>query len=197
MSGGVETCSEFFMAPHMLRLNIFSGVQVSGRRSRPKERQNCELECEGGGERHWREEAAVDGTGPVVETLAQDGSSMDREEQHERVDCYQRTYAQLGWSCYQDGPQRNLCENLEMPRPSMVEMETASLERSGERQMGWPSPTTVQNLQVGRHGCWRVSKFTGNADGLSESVQDNTGWLHLARNRGCWKQFAKCGKSLV
>ena len=39
-----------------------------------------------------------------------------------------------------------------------------------------------------------VSKFTGNADGLSESVQDNTGWLHLAQNRGSGKQFAKCGK---
>ena len=42
-----------------------------------------------------------------------------------------------------------------------------------------------------------VSKFTGNADGLSESVQNNTGWLHLAQNRGSWKQFSKCGKSPV
>ena len=54
----------------------------------------------------------------------------------------------------------------------MVEMETAPLEGSGERQMVWPTPTTVQNGEV--------SKFTGNADGLSESVQENTGWLHLA-----------------
>ena len=51
--------------------------------------------------------------------------------------------------------QRNLCEGLEMPRSSMVEMETASLERSRERQMVWSAPTTVQNQQVGRHGCWR------------------------------------------
>ena len=36
----------------------------------------------------------------------------------------------------------------------MVEMETATLERSGERQMVWPTPTAVQNLQVGGHGCW-------------------------------------------
>ena len=36
----------------------------------------------------------------------------------------------------------------------MVEMETAKLERGGERQMVWPTPTTVQNLQVGGHGCW-------------------------------------------
>ena len=42
-----------------------------------------------------------------------------------------------------------------------------------------------------------VSKFVGNADGLSKSVQDNTGRLHFARNRGSWKQFSKCGKSPV
>ena len=42
-----------------------------------------------------------------------------------------------------------------------------------------------------------VSKFTGNADGLPESVQENTGWLHLARNRGSWKEFSKCGRSPV
>ena len=42
-------------------------------------RQNCELERENGGECCWSEEAARDGTGPVVETLAQDWSSMDRE----------------------------------------------------------------------------------------------------------------------
>ena len=34
----------------------------------------------------------------------------------------------------------------------MVEMETASLKRSGERQMVWSAPTTVQNLQMGGHG---------------------------------------------
>ena len=37
-----------------------------------------------------------------------------------------------------------------------------------------------------------VSKFVGNADGLSKTVQDNTGWLHFAQNRGSWKQFSKC-----
>ena len=31
----------------------------------------------------------------------------------------------------------------------------ALLERSGDRQMVWPTPTTVQNLQVGGHGSWR------------------------------------------
>ena len=60
-------------------------------------RQNCELECEDGGERHRREEAAMDGIEPAVETLAHNWPSMDRKGQHERVDCHQRMYAQLGW----------------------------------------------------------------------------------------------------
>ena len=42
-----------------------------------------------------------------------------------------------------------------------------------------------------------VSKFTGNADGFSGSVQESTGWSHLAQNRGRWRQFSKCGKSPV
>ena len=48
-------------------------------------RQNCKLRCGDGGERHRREEGAVDGAGTVVETLAQNWSSVDRERQHERV----------------------------------------------------------------------------------------------------------------
>ena len=65
---------------------------------------------------------AMDGNEIVVETLAQNWSSMGRKRQYELVDCHQRTYAQL------EGSQRNLCEGLEMPRSSMVEVETTSLE---------------------------------------------------------------------
>ena len=90
----------------------------------------------------------------MVETLAQDWSSMDREMQYECAGGHQRSYAQLGWTCGKDGLQRNLCEGSEMSRPSMVEMETARLERSGERQTVWPTPTAVQKLQVLGHGCW-------------------------------------------
>ena len=46
-----------------------------------------------------REKAAMDGIEPVVETVAQNWPSLDREGQHERVDGHQRTHAQLGWSC--------------------------------------------------------------------------------------------------
>ena len=55
--------------------------------------------------------------------------------QYECAGGHQRSYAPLGWTCGKDGLQRNLCEGSEMSRPPMPEMETAKLERSGERQM--------------------------------------------------------------
>ena len=100
---------EFFMASnidapeHRKNYNVagfFSGVRVSGRRSRHKETKS-RAECENGGKRDWREEATMDGNAPVVETLAQDGSQMDREMQLERLVCHQRTSTQLGGSCGQ------------------------------------------------------------------------------------------------
>ena len=127
---------------------------MSGRRSRHRERQNCELERKNGGECCWSEKTAWIGAGTVVETLAQDWSSLDREMQYECAGGHERSCPQLGWTCGQDGLQRNLCEGSEMSRPSMVEMETPQLQRSGERQMVRPTPTAVQNLQVGGHGCW-------------------------------------------
>ena len=130
---------------------------MSGRRSRHRERQNCKLECENGGECCWSEKTARNGAGTVVETLAQDWSSLDREMQYECAGGHQRSYAQLGWTCGKDGFQRNLCEGSEMSRPSKVEMETAKLERGGERQMVCPTPTKVQHLQVRGHGCWERS----------------------------------------
>ena len=47
------------------------------------QRQNCELECENGGECDWSEQAILDGGGPVVETVAQNRTSMVRKMQHE------------------------------------------------------------------------------------------------------------------
>ena len=70
--------------------------------------------------------------------------------QYECAGGHQRSYAQLGWPCGKDGLQRNLCEGSEMSRPSMVEMETAQLERGGERQIVWPTPTAVQKSTGGR-----------------------------------------------
>ena len=206
MYGEVEISSEFLIAAQVVEVESCTNYNVASLSlefeclddGQGPERQNCELECEDGGTRHWCEKTAMDGIGLVVETLAQNWTSLDREGQHERSDCHQRACAQLGRSCGQVGPQGNLCEGFEMPWSSMVEMETAPLERSEERQVVWPTSTAVQNLQGGR--TWwrqRFLQFTGNADGLSESVQENTGWLHLAQNRGSWKQFSKCGKSPV
>ena len=158
----MENCVDFPMAPQIVAVEHCKDYDVAGfpleleclDDGQGTERQNCELERENGGECCWSEKAARNGAGSMVETLAQDWSSMDRERQYECAGGHQRMYAQLGRPCGQDGLQRNLCEGIEMPRPSMVEMETAPLERSGDRQVVWPTSTAVQNLQVGGHGCW-------------------------------------------
>ena len=162
MYGEVEISSEFLMASQVVEAEHCKNCNVAGFSlefeclddGQGPKRQNCELECEDGGKRRRCEKAAVDGSGPVVETMAQNWTSLDREGRHEHSVCHKKTCAQLGWTCGQDGPQRNLCEGLEMPRPPMVELETTPLERSGERQMVWPTPTAIQNLPVGGHGCW-------------------------------------------
>ena len=81
-----EHCKNYDVACFSLEFECLDAGQG------PK-RQNCELECEGGGERHRREKAAMDGIEPVVETGAQNWPSMDRNGQFERVDCHQRTHA--------------------------------------------------------------------------------------------------------
>ena len=172
MYGEVEANSEFFMAPQVVAVEHCTDYNVAGfplefeclDDGQGPKTQNCELECEGGGERHRREDAAMDGIEPVVQTLAQNWSSMDRKGQYERVDCHQTTHAQLGWSCCQDGPQRNLCEGLEMPRSSEVEKDKWS----------GPHPQRFKLYRWEDTVAGKVSKFTGIADGLSESVQDNT-----------------------
>ena len=104
MYGEVETSSEFFMATQVVEAEHCENYNVAGLflefecldDGQSPKRQNCELECEDGGERYRREKAAMDGSGPTVETLAQNWTSVDREGQHERRDGHQRTHAQLG-----------------------------------------------------------------------------------------------------
>ena len=110
----------------------------------------------------------MDGNRPMVETLAQDISPLDREVQHDCSDCHQRTNAQLGRSCCQNGPLRDLCEGFEMSVTSVVEVATTPLERSEERPMGWSAAKTIQIFQVGRHGfvkgfqiCWKLRWICG------------------------------------
>ena len=193
--------------PRLLRLNIIKTTMCQASlwsssvltTVKATKRQNCELERENGGECCWSEKAARDGAGPVVETLAQDRSSMDREMQYECAGGHWRSYAQLGRTCGKDGLQRNLCEGSEMSRPSLVDMETAPLERNGEgpsglahthsgsKSTGGRTWLLVRGLQV----CWKRRRFVENCPG-----QCGVG-VHFAQNRGSWKQFSKCGKSLV
>ena len=79
--------SEFPIAPQIVAVEHHKDYDVAGLPleleclddGQGTERQNCELERENGGECCWSEKAARNGAGPVVETLAQDWSSLDRE----------------------------------------------------------------------------------------------------------------------
>ena len=85
MSGEVATSPEIFMAPQNVAFEHCKDFNVAGfpleleclDDGQGPKRHNCKLECEDGGERYWREEAAVDLIGPVVETVAQNWSSVD------------------------------------------------------------------------------------------------------------------------
>ena len=91
MSCKMKTCVEFPMAPQIVAVEHHKDYDVAGfpleleclDDGQGTERQNCELERENGGECCWSEKAARNGAGTVVETLAQDWSSLDREMQYE------------------------------------------------------------------------------------------------------------------
>ena len=127
----------FLWPPRIVKTTMWQLFSLEFERSQDT-RQNCELECENGGKRDWCEEATVDGNGPVVETLAQDRSPLDREVQHERSDCHQRTSTQLGRSCCQIGVQRDLC--------ARARKITIEREREIWRALGTP-------LSVSNHAC--------------------------------------------
>ena len=88
-----------------------------------------------------------------VEALARNWTPLDREVQHECADIDQRTSALLGRTCGQNGSLGDLREGLEMSGTSVVQMETALLERSRERQVGSTASTTIQNQQMGATIC--------------------------------------------
>ena len=72
-------------------------------------------------QRDWCEADAVDGNGSVVETLAQDGTPLDREVPHEYAD---RCCA--GQDMWPEGLLGVLREGLEMSRTSVVEMDSST-----------------------------------------------------------------------
>ena len=97
--GDMETSVEFSMASEKIALGH---REIHNLASTPKElqwttvkaqRQNCELECENVGECDWSEQATLDGGGPVVETVAQNRTSMVRKMQHEPGVSHQREHS--------------------------------------------------------------------------------------------------------
>ena len=71
-------------------------------------------------------------------------------------------WIEKGWSCCQDGLQRNLCEGSEMSRLTMVEMETATLERSGERQNGLAHTHSGSKSTGGR--AWLLEEYPNSLE---------------------------------
>ena len=100
MFGEMETSAELIMAPKKIapgHLENYCLASTSLELQRmdndqSPERQNWELERENGGKRD-----------PVVETVAQDGTSLDREMQHELGYGHPRKSTWLGWTCGKNG----------------------------------------------------------------------------------------------
>ena len=96
--GEMETSAELIMAPEEIapghcEIHSVAGTSLELKRldnDQSSERQNCELERENGGECDWSEQATMDGNGPVVENVAQNRTSLDREMQHEPDNSNQR-----------------------------------------------------------------------------------------------------------
>ena len=167
-----------------LRLNIKNsqcGKLFSVDDGESTKRQNCELECENGRERDWSEEATVDGNGPMVEALAQDWSSLDREVQHERADCHPRTSARLGWSRCHIGLLGNLRECFEMSEIQWWRWRQLHWKEVETDNWGRPHPTRFNSYRWEDMVSTEVSKFSRNADGFAESVHLSTGWLQLGQ----------------
>ena len=204
MSCKMENCVEIPMAPQIVAGEHRKDYDVAGfpleleclDDDQGTERKNCELERENGGECYWSEKAARNGAGTVVETLAQDWSSMDREMQYERTGCRDRMLSWAGHVArldYKEICAKALrCRGLQWWRWGQLFWKEVERDK-----LSGPHPQRFNIYRWEDMVAGEVSKFVGNADGLSKTVQDNTGWLHFAQNRGSWKQFSKCGKSPV
>ena len=170
VSGEMEICSEFFMAPRVDAPEHGKNYNVAGFSlefeclddNQGTKGQNCELECENGGKRDWCEEASVDGDGPVVEW-----HRMGRWiVQHERRICHQRAMHSVGQVML---PEWTTKESVR--RPGDVEDfhggdGDSSTGKKWRKTNGLAAPTAFQNLQVGGHGggggfqiLWKCRRF--------------------------------------
>ena len=96
MPGKMETCVDFSMAHQIVAVAHRKDYDVAG--------LPLELECLDGGQGSeccWSEKSARNGAGTVVETLAQDWSSLDREMQYECAGGHQRSVCSAGLDMWQ------------------------------------------------------------------------------------------------
>ena len=143
-----------------------------------------------------------------TENTLDEFSEDDRQKHHGGwIGCWCR---RMFWSlCVIDGVSGRECKTCDRTQnrssqqlsgemETCVEFSIAPQIVAAEHCKDYDVPLEFECLAIYR---WEdmvageVSKFVGNADGLSKTVQDNTGWLHVAQNRGSWKQFSNCGKS--
>ena len=201
----METCVGFSMAPQIATFEHRKNYDVAGLSmeleclddGQGTERQNCELERENGGECCWSEKTAWNGDGTVVETLAQDWSRwIEKCNMNVLVAIRDRMLSWAGHVARMD--YKEICAKALRCRGSQWwrwrQINWKEVERD---KWSGPHPQRFKIYRWEDMVAGEVSKFVGNADGLSKTVQDNTGWLHLAQNRGSWKQFSKCGRSPV
>ena len=121
----------------------------------------------------------MDGSGSVVETLAQSWTLVDREVQHEFADSHQRTITLLGWTCGQNGLFRDLCTSLDM---SVVEMAPTQLERNRGREVGRTRSQNGSKSIDGKILCQqRYPKSVGMLMGLQNMHNNRQDGYNLLR----------------
>ena len=200
----METCVDFPMAPQIVAVERHKDYDVAGLPleleclddGQGTERQNCELERQNGGECCWSEKKP-----PGLE-LGQWWRLWHRIGHRWIEKCNMNVLVAIR--------DRVLSWAGHVARMDYKEICDKSLRCRGLqwwrwRQLNWnqverdnwsgPHPQRFNIYRWEDMVAGEVSKFVGNADGLSKTVQDNTGWLHFAQNRGIWKQFSKCEKS--
>ena len=183
----METCVGFLMAPQIVAVEHRGDCGVAGfplglgclDDGQGTERQNCELERENGGECCWSEKTARNGAGTVVETLAQDCSSMDREMQYECAGGHQRSHAQLGWTCGKYGLRRNLCEGSEMSSLQWWRWRQLNWKEVERDQWSGPHPQRFKIYRWEDMVAGEVPKFVGNRGWSVENCPRQHGLVAL------------------
>ena len=190
----METCVEFPMAPQIVAVEHSKNCDVAGLPleleclddGQGTERQNCELERENGGECCWIKKKT-----PGME-LGQWWRLWHRTGHRWIEKCNMNVLVAirdriLSWAGhvarmdYKEICAKALrCRGLELWRWSQLHWKEVEKDK-----WAGPHPQRFKIYRLDDMVAGEVSKFVGNEDGLSKTVQDNTGWLHFAQKP--WK----------